>query len=121
MLDPLAPWGGFLISIFFFLFFTKIYFRYGNLQKYTPAAQLPGGRDLAARQQGLFRKKNTKNNCRQIPRTGRPAAGRPVPPAARLPGGRPPSHMSTYIKVLAAPHSPFGLLKIKNKRKEREG
>ena len=43
---------GFLISIFFIFVFTKIYFRYGNLQKYTPAAQLPGGRDLAARQPG---------------------------------------------------------------------
>ena len=42
----------FLFFYFLFPFFTKIYFRYGNLQKYTPSAQLPGGRDLAARQPG---------------------------------------------------------------------
>jgi len=42
----------FLFLYFLFLFFTKIYFRFGNLQKYTPAATLPGGRDLAARQPG---------------------------------------------------------------------
>ena len=39
----------FLFFYFLFPFFTKIYFRFGNLQKYTPAAPLPGGRDLAAR------------------------------------------------------------------------
>ena len=42
----------FLFLYFLFSFFTKIYFRFGNLQKYTPAAQLPAGRDLAARQRG---------------------------------------------------------------------
>ena len=55
--------------IFIFLFFTKIYFRVGNLQKYTPAVPLPGGRDLAARQpggRGLSAKKDDKN-CRQVP------------------------------------------------------
>ena len=46
------------------MFFTKIYFRFGNLQKYTPAAQLPSGRDLAVRQRGgggISEKKFTKN------------------------------------------------------------
>ena len=38
--------GGFFI--FHFRFFTKIYFYFRNLQKYTPAAQLPGGRHLVA-------------------------------------------------------------------------
>ena len=42
----------FLFLYFLFPFFTKIYFRYENLQKYTPAAQLPVSRDLAARQPG---------------------------------------------------------------------
>ena len=46
------PLAVFLFLYFLFLFFTKIYFRYGNLQKYTPAAPLPGGRDLAARLPG---------------------------------------------------------------------
>jgi len=39
--------GGFFY--FLFSFFTKIYFRFGNLQEYTPAAQLLDGRYLAAR------------------------------------------------------------------------
>ena len=43
-----AARGGFFI--FLFLFFTKIYFRFQNLQEYTPAAPLPGGR--VARQRG---------------------------------------------------------------------
>ena len=53
----------FLFLYFLFLFFTKIFFQFGNLQKYTPAAPLPGGRDLAARQpggRGLSEKKDDK-------------------------------------------------------------
>ena len=65
--------------IFLFSFFIKIYFHFRNLQKYTPAAPLPGGRDLAARQ-GLVCKKKTKKNYRQVPGAGRPAAGRPALP-----------------------------------------
>jgi len=67
---PRAFTGGFFI--FLFSFFTKIYFRFRNLQKYTPAAPLPGGR---AFMQKLLRK---------YLRAGlwRPAL------AARLPGGR---------------------------------
>ena len=38
----------FLFFYFLFLFFTKIYFCFQNLQEYTPAAALPGGRDLVA-------------------------------------------------------------------------
>jgi len=38
--------GGFFY--FLFSFFTKIYFRFKNLQEYTPAAPLSGGRDLVA-------------------------------------------------------------------------
>ena len=45
-------------------------------------------------------------------------ADRSLGPVARLPGGRPPA---LYIKVLAARHPQFGLLKIQKKRKEREG
>ena len=74
--------GGFLISIFFISVFTKIYFRYGNLQKYIPAARLPGGRDPAAGRQRIFRKKTQKI-----------IADRPLGPVARLPGGRPPTHI----------------------------
>ena len=36
------------VLYFLFSFFTKIYFRFQNLQEYTPAAPLPGGRDLIA-------------------------------------------------------------------------
>ena len=68
--------------IFLFPFFIKIYFRYGNLQKYTPSAQPPGGRDLAARQPGGrgFSAKKTQKII----------ADRSLGPVARLPGGRPP-------------------------------
>ena len=44
--------GGKAVFLFLFSFFIKIYFRFGNLQKYIPAAPLSGGRDLAARQRG---------------------------------------------------------------------
>ena len=44
-----AALGGFFIFIFFIsIFYKKIYFRFENLQKYTPATRLPGGRHLAA-------------------------------------------------------------------------
>ena len=107
----------FYFFIFYFRFFTKIYFRFGNLQKYIPAAPLSGGRDLAARRQGLKCKKKKKKNYRQVPGAGRPAAGRTAPLAARQRGGRPPA---TLYKVFA-PSPPFGLLKIQKKRREREG
>ena len=79
--------AGFLFLYFLFLFFTKIYFRFGNLQKYTPAARLPGGRDLAARLpggRGLSAKKRRQKITDRSLGTGRPAAGRPAPQAARL-------------------------------------
>ena len=82
----------FYFFILYFSFFTKIYFRFGNLQEYTPAAPLPGGRDLAARQpgdRGFCEKKFAKIFARRSLGAGRPAAGRPAPEAARQRGGRP--------------------------------
>ena len=85
--------GGFFI--FLFLFFTKIYFRFQNLQEYTPAAPLPGGRDLVAPLRGgrVFFIKILRNFLQKSPwRTGRPVAGRPAPrpPSSRAAGpGRP--------------------------------
>jgi len=38
----------FLFLYFSISFFTKIYFYFRNLQEYTPAAPLPGGRHLTA-------------------------------------------------------------------------
>ena len=61
------------------------------------------GRPAAGRQ-GLFRKKNTKNNCRQVPGTGRPTAGGRLALAARLPGGR---LSLPYIRVGWSPHPSF--------------
>ena len=85
--------GGFFILIFLFLFFIKIYFRFGNLQEYTPATQLPGGRDLAARQLGG--------------QPGRPAAGRlALPP---------------LYKGWLVPHTSFASLKFQKLRKKNEG
>ena len=79
---PKAKKAGFFIY-FIFSFFTKIYFHVPNLHEYTPAALLPGGRDLAARPPGsraadaYLQKKSTKN-CVEVP------GG----PAARQRGGR---------------------------------
>ena len=99
--------GGFLFLYFLFLFFTKIYFRFEILQKYTPAAPLPGGRDLAARQpggRGLSAKKDDKKL-----QTG------PWGPVARHWDGRPP----TVYKVLAAPHPLICLTKNPEKKEKR--
>ena len=73
--------GGFFYFFYFlFLFFTKIYFRFGNLQEYTPAARQRGGRGIS--------KKIRRENCAQVPGgrspgsgaagPGRPSAGRPA-------------------------------------------
>ena len=88
----------FLFLYFLFSFFIKIYFRFGNLQEYTPAAPLPGGRDLAAPQRegrGISEKNFAKKIARRSLGAGRPAAGRPGL-AARLQGDR-LSH--PYIRV----------------------
>ena len=73
--------GLLLFLYFLFSFFTKIYVRVRNLHEYTPAALLPGGRDLAARPPGgrdLSVKKLTKNYT-DVPRG----------PATRQRGGQP--------------------------------
>ena len=98
---PISTQGtcGFFISIFFISVFYKNIFSIWKFTEIYPAAQLPGGRDLAARQpggRGFSAKKNTKNNCRQVPGTGRPAAGRPAPPG-RPAAGRPA--LPPYIRV----------------------
>jgi len=56
----------FYFFYFLFLFFTKIYFCFQNLQKYTPAAPLQGGRDLVAPLLGGrgFSAKNFAENLR---------------------------------------------------------
>ena len=72
----------FLFFYFSISFITKIYFRFRNLQIYTPAALLRGGR-------GFYAKSFIKNLHAGPWRTGRPAAGRPAPQAARQLGGRP--------------------------------
>ena len=82
----------FLFLYFIFSFFTKIYFRFRNLQEYTPTARLPGGRNLAARQRGGrgFCEKNfAEKIARRSLGAGRSAPGRPAPQAARQRGGRP--------------------------------
>ena len=97
--------------------FTEIY---PGRPEYTPAAPLPGGRDLAARLPGgrdLNAKKRRKKIAdRSLGPVARQRGGRP-PLAARQLGGRPPA---TLYKVFA-PSPPFGLLKIRKKRREREG
>ena len=116
----------FLFFYFLFQFFTKIYFRFGNLQKYTSSAPLLGGRDPAARRQGLTCKKKTKKITDRSLGTGRPAAGLPGRPAAGRPAptGRPAagdrlSH--PYIRVGWSPHPSFASLQFQKPRKKREG
>jgi len=92
---PPMPCSGrvvFLFLYFLFSFFTKIYFCFRNLQKYTPsrpAAGRSGPSRPAAGRQGLLCKNFYENFCAQIPRgrspgsgvaglPGRPAAGRPA-------------------------------------------
>jgi len=80
-----------VVFYFLFSFFTKIYFKFRNLQEYTSAAPLPGDRDLPARQRG-GRGISEKNFAEKIARrslgTGRPAAGRaaPRPPGCEATG-----------------------------------
>ena len=75
--------GGFFY--FLFSFFTKIYFCFQNLQEYTPAAPLPGGRDLVAPLRGgrsfsakIFAEKPLKDRS--------PDSGAADPQAARQRG-----------------------------------
>ena len=104
-----------VFSIFFISVFYKNIFSIWKFTEIYPgrrAAGRPGpGRPTVGRQ-GLFRKKNTKNNCRQVPRTGRPAAGWPAPLAARLPGGR---LSLPYIRVGWSPHPSFASLQFQKK------
>ena len=90
--QPICPPLPAVFFIFYFCFLQKIYFQFGNLQEYTPAAPLPGGRDLAARQRGGkgISEKNSRRKLRADPWSrspgsgaagpGRPAAGRPALP-----------------------------------------
>ena len=69
--------GRFFYIYFSLLFFTKIYFRFRNLQKYTPSAPLPGGR------QGLFCK-NFRGEFALRPLEDRlPGSGAAGPPGLR--------------------------------------
>ena len=87
--------SGFFIFLFFNFIFTKIYFRFRNLQIYTPAAPLPGGR-------GFYAKSFIKNLHAGPWRTGRPAARRPAPQAARQLGGRPWAFRARAIQLSRA-------------------
>ena len=105
--------GGFFI---FFIF----YFRFRNLQEYTPAAPLPGGRDLVSPLRGgrgFCAKTFAKIFARRSLRAGRPAAGRPAR-AAQLLGDR---FSHPYIRVGWSPHLSFASLKFQKPRKKSEG
>ena len=115
-----TPTRFFLFFYFLFLFFTKIYFRFRNLQEYTPAAPLPGGRDLVAPLWGdrgfcaktfvkIFARRSLGPVARQRSAgPGRPAAGRPALPL--------------LYKGWLVPHPSFASLKFqKPKKRGREG
>jgi len=97
--------------IFQFRFLQKIYFYFRNLQEYTPAAPLPGGRHLAAPLPAApllggrgFSAKIFAENLHPGPwRTGRPTAGRPAP---RPPGGRAAGTLTLSCINLALTHAP---------------
>ena len=73
-------WRFFIFLFFNFVFYKNIFF-FRNLQKYTPAAPLPGGRGFFA--------KSFAENLRPGPwRTGRPRNLQKYTTAAPLPGGR---------------------------------
>ena len=74
--------GGFLFLYFLFPIFTKIYFRFINLQKYTSATRQPASRGLSAK------KRRKKIADRSLGPVARLRGGRP-PLAARQLGGRP--------------------------------
>ena len=82
---------GFFIFLFFIFVFYKNIFSIWKFTGIYPAAPLPGGRDLAARQRG-GRGISEKNFVEKIARrslgAGHPTAGRPAL-AARLRGDRP--------------------------------
>ena len=71
----------FFYYYFLFSFFTKIYFRFGNLLEYSPAARQRGGRSFCEKN---FAEKIAQRSLG----ASRPAAGRPAL-AARLRGDRP--------------------------------
>ena len=97
--------------IFYFRFLKNIFsiWKFTEIYPGRPAAGRPGPGRPAAGRQGFFRKKNTKNNCRQVPGTGRPAVGRP----ASLP------YVNIY-KGVGCPSPPIWLTKNPEKKK-REG
>ena len=114
--------GGFLIFIFSIFVFYKNIFSIWKFTEIYPgrlAAGRPGPGRPAAGRQGLFSKKNTKNNCRQVPGTGRPAAGRPAP-TGRPATGRPA--LPPLYKGWLVPPPLTCITKIpETKKKEREG
>ena len=67
----MRTWAVFLFFYFLFPFFTKIYFRFKNLQKYT---RPPGSRAARANLQKKIQQKIADRSLG----SGRPAAGRPA-------------------------------------------
>ena len=124
--------GQFFYFLFYiFVFYKKKYFCFRNLQEYTPAAPLPGDRDLVAPLRGgrgFCEKKFAEKIAQRSLGAGRPVAGRPAPPG-RPAAGRPAlaarlqddriSH--PYIRVGWSPHLSFASLKFQKPRKKREG
>ena len=99
----------FIFLYFLFSFFTKIYFRFRNLQEYTPAprCRATGTWSPLSGAAGAFLQKNSRRICAK-------ASGRLV---ARQRGGRLPLH---YLRV-GCPPPLTCITKITEKRKEREG
>ena len=108
--------AGFLFFYFLFSFFIKIYFRFQNLQEYTPAALLPGPGRPAAGRQGFFCK-NFREEFALKPLEDRSpdsgAAGPPSRPAA----GR----QASPGQGVGCPHPLICLTKNPEKKKKEGG
>ena len=98
------------VFLFFIFVLKNIYFRFGNLQEYTPAARQRGGR-------GFYAKNFAQIIARRSLGVGRPAAGRPAPPG-RSATGRPA--LPPLYKGWLVPRPSFTSLKFQKPRKERE-
>ena len=112
---PALDRGGFFYFLQKYIFDLKIY------RNIPPAAPLPVGRDLAARQRG-GRGFCTKTfaqiiACRSLG-AGRPAVGR-RPPPGRPAAGRPA--LPPLYKGWLVPRPSFASLKFQKPRKKREG
>ena len=109
----------FLFLYFLFPFFTKIYFRFENLQKYTPSAPLPaaGTWPPGCRAAGTWTQKKEEEKLQTGPWGRSPGSGAAVPP---WPPGSWAAGPQPYIRCWQ-PLTPIWLTKNPEKKKRERG